>query len=222
MARYLDITREIAARVISGELSPGAELPSVRVLAQQHHTTPSTVSRAYRHLADAGVIAQSDRRRGRIAPDALLGRAPAARRRPRISPRRERRPRARCRPAPSRSRSPGRRHPRQLPRPHRTLARRRRRSGDPPPAPVRRLQRALCGRTTTRTSTHPDPPLAPRTGTAVTTRKPQADHGRQPAARPPGRQTRIRGRHSRPARPHPPRRWNRPPLAPRPRNPIPP
>jgi molybdate-binding protein len=72
VARYLDITREIAARVISGELSPGAELPSIRVLAQQHHTTPSTVSRAYRHLGDAGVIAQSDRRRGRIAHDAVL------------------------------------------------------------------------------------------------------------------------------------------------------
>lgn len=72
MTRYLDITREVAARVISGELEPGTELPSIRELAEQHDTAASTVSRAYRHLADAGVIAQSARRRARIAPDATL------------------------------------------------------------------------------------------------------------------------------------------------------
>lgn len=72
MTRYLDITHEIAARIISGELEPGVELPSIRELAQQHQTTASTVSRAYRHLADAAVITQSDRRRGRIAPEAAL------------------------------------------------------------------------------------------------------------------------------------------------------
>jgi molybdate-binding protein len=72
VTRYLDITRAIAARISSGELEPGAELPSIRELAHQHDTTASTVSRTYRHLADAGVIAQSDRRRARIAPDAVL------------------------------------------------------------------------------------------------------------------------------------------------------
>ncbi|MGO9886368.1 MAG: substrate-binding domain-containing protein [Solirubrobacteraceae bacterium] len=72
MTRYLDITREVAARVISGELEPGTELPSIRELAEHHETAASTVSRAYRHLADAGVIAQSARRRARIAPDATL------------------------------------------------------------------------------------------------------------------------------------------------------
>jgi putative molybdopterin biosynthesis protein len=72
VTRYLDISRELAARTIAGELEPGAELPSIRELAQQHHTTASTVSRAYRYLAEAGVIAQNDRRRARIAPDATL------------------------------------------------------------------------------------------------------------------------------------------------------
>jgi len=72
VTRYLDITREIAGRVISGELEPGAELPSIRELAGQQHTTASTVGRAYRHLAEVGVIAQHDRRRARIAPDATL------------------------------------------------------------------------------------------------------------------------------------------------------
>ena len=72
MTRYLEITQAIAARVTSGELQPGAELPSIRELAQRQHTTPSTVSRAYRHLEHAGVISQGDRRRARVAPDAEM------------------------------------------------------------------------------------------------------------------------------------------------------
>jgi molybdate-binding protein len=72
VTRYLDIARSIAAGVIAGELAPGAELPSVRELAAQQQTTASTVSRAYRRLADSGVISQSDRRRARIATDAVL------------------------------------------------------------------------------------------------------------------------------------------------------
>jgi len=31
---YLDITRDIAARITAGELAPGAELPSIRELAR--------------------------------------------------------------------------------------------------------------------------------------------------------------------------------------------
>jgi molybdate-binding protein len=72
VTRYLDICRQIAARVIAGELAVGAELPSIRDLANQQRTTASTVSRSYRHLAQVGVIAQSDRRRARIAPDGAL------------------------------------------------------------------------------------------------------------------------------------------------------
>jgi molybdate-binding protein len=72
MTRYLDIAHTIAARVQAGELALGAELPSVRDLARQHQTTASTANRAYRHLADAGVISLSGRRRARIEPDALL------------------------------------------------------------------------------------------------------------------------------------------------------
>lgn len=72
MTRYLDICREIAARVVAGELGVGAELPSIRELADQQHTTASTVGRSYRHLAELGVITQSDRRRARIAADGAL------------------------------------------------------------------------------------------------------------------------------------------------------
>jgi molybdate-binding protein len=72
VTRYLDIAHAIAARVDKGELAPGAELPSVRDLARHHQTTASTTNRAYRHLADAGVISLSGRRRARIEPDGRL------------------------------------------------------------------------------------------------------------------------------------------------------
>ena len=65
MALYLEITQDIAARVMSGELEPGAELPSIRELAKQQHTTASTVSRAYRHLEHAatGMVELATRHR---------------------------------------------------------------------------------------------------------------------------------------------------------------
>ena len=72
VTRYLDIAEAIAARVDTGELAPGTELPSIRDLAREQRTTSSTVNRAYRHLANAGVIAINDRRRARIEPDAQL------------------------------------------------------------------------------------------------------------------------------------------------------
>jgi molybdate-binding protein len=72
VTRYLDIAQTIAARVDTGELGPGTELPSIRDLAREQHTTASTANRAYRHLANAGVIAINDRRRARIEPNAQI------------------------------------------------------------------------------------------------------------------------------------------------------
>jgi molybdate-binding protein len=51
-------------------------LPSIRDAADRYKTTGSTVGRAYRYLADAGVIDVADRRRSRVA----AGGAVAARR----------------------------------------------------------------------------------------------------------------------------------------------
>jgi putative molybdopterin biosynthesis protein len=68
MARYLQVSQEIASNIASGLLGPGDELPSIRDAASRHKTTGSTIGRAYRHLADAGVIEVADRRRSRVAP----------------------------------------------------------------------------------------------------------------------------------------------------------
>jgi molybdate-binding protein len=67
MARYLQVSEEIASEIESGVLSPGDELPSIRGAAHRYNTTGSTIARAYRHLADAGVIDVADRRRSRVA-----------------------------------------------------------------------------------------------------------------------------------------------------------
>lgn len=67
MARYLQVSTEIASDIEAGLLAPGDELPSVRDAAGRYRTTGPTIGRAYRHLADAGVIDVGDRRRARVA-----------------------------------------------------------------------------------------------------------------------------------------------------------
>jgi molybdate-binding protein len=85
MARYLQVSSEIASDIESGVLRPGDELPSIRDAASRYKTTGSTIGRAYRHLADAGVIEVADRRRSRVAAGGdvaarrLLGGHPALR-----------------------------------------------------------------------------------------------------------------------------------------------
>jgi molybdate-binding protein len=67
MARYLQVSSDIAERIASGTLTAGDELPSIRQAAQNYGTTAATIGRAYRHLADAGAIKMADRRRARVA-----------------------------------------------------------------------------------------------------------------------------------------------------------
>jgi molybdate-binding protein len=67
MATYRAVSTDIAERIASGALAAGTPLPGVRAAARQYETTPTTIGRAYRHLADAGVIDVADRRRARVA-----------------------------------------------------------------------------------------------------------------------------------------------------------
>jgi molybdate-binding protein len=76
VTRYREICAELAGRIGAGDPAEGAELPGVRELAQRFGTTASTIGRAVRTLADAGVIVTADRRRTRVA----TGGAVAARR----------------------------------------------------------------------------------------------------------------------------------------------
>ena len=72
MTLYLELSTKLAARIADGDLPPGAPLPSVRDLAASERTTPTTVSRAYRELAEAGVILVEPRRAGWVAPHGTL------------------------------------------------------------------------------------------------------------------------------------------------------
>ncbi len=69
MTRYLDLGTELARAVLAGELAAGSELPSVRDLATAKATTAATASRAYRHLAEYGVLRLEPRRRARVSQD---------------------------------------------------------------------------------------------------------------------------------------------------------
>jgi molybdate-binding protein len=75
VAGYLEVGTEIARRVQSGNLGPGALLPSVRSHALERGATASTISRAYRFLAEAGVITLADRRRARVATEGAIAAA---------------------------------------------------------------------------------------------------------------------------------------------------
>jgi molybdate-binding protein len=85
MARYLQVSSDIAERVAAGVLACGDQLPSIRQAAQHYHTTATTIARAWRHLAGAGVIEVPDRARARVAAGGqaaaqrLLGEHPALR-----------------------------------------------------------------------------------------------------------------------------------------------
>jgi molybdate-binding protein len=72
VTRYREICTDLAGRISAGDLAADAELPGVRELALRFDTTASTVSRAQRALADAGVIVTADRRRARVAHDGAV------------------------------------------------------------------------------------------------------------------------------------------------------
>jgi molybdate-binding protein len=72
MVRYHDLTTKLAARIAEGEPAPGAALPSVRTLARAEKTTATTVARAFRELADAGVIAVEPRRAARVSAGGVI------------------------------------------------------------------------------------------------------------------------------------------------------
>lgn len=58
---YRQVVEQVQRLVASGRLAPGAELPSVRAVAEAHAVNPMTVSKAYSLLEAQGLLS---RRRG--------------------------------------------------------------------------------------------------------------------------------------------------------------
>jgi GntR family transcriptional regulator len=56
LAIYRQIADQIRRSVSNGDLLPGDQLPSVRVLAEQLVINPNTVAKAYSHLTQEGVV----------------------------------------------------------------------------------------------------------------------------------------------------------------------
>jgi GntR family transcriptional regulator len=73
---YRQIVQQVKHLVASRRLRPGAELPAIRVLAEQLVVNPNTVARAYRELETAGLV-EKRRTAGTYVSDAA---SPLARR----------------------------------------------------------------------------------------------------------------------------------------------
>ncbi len=53
---YQQIVDQIRFRIVSGQLSVGDELPTIRGLAESARVNPNTVARAYRELETEGLV----------------------------------------------------------------------------------------------------------------------------------------------------------------------
>jgi GntR family transcriptional regulator len=53
---YQQIVDQIRFRIVSGQLSAGDELPTIRGLAESARVNPNTVARAYRELETEGLV----------------------------------------------------------------------------------------------------------------------------------------------------------------------
>ena len=76
VAPYEQLRSQIVAAVVAGDLGPGAQLPTVRRLADDLGIAPNTVARSYRELERDGVIETRGRNGSVIAGAAARG--PAA------------------------------------------------------------------------------------------------------------------------------------------------
>jgi GntR family transcriptional regulator len=53
---YLQIVNQVKFLIASGRLTPGEEMPPIRVLAETLTVNPNTVARAYRELEAEGIV----------------------------------------------------------------------------------------------------------------------------------------------------------------------
>ncbi len=68
---YQEIAESFRRQIASGELAPADKLPPIRKLASTWSCTPGTVSRAYRILADEGLVVGHRGKGTRVAANVL-------------------------------------------------------------------------------------------------------------------------------------------------------
>lgn len=69
---YLQVAASVRRAVVAGELAPGAPIPTTRDAAAALGVNPETIQRAYRQLADEGLVVARVGRGTRIHPDVDL------------------------------------------------------------------------------------------------------------------------------------------------------
>ena len=69
---YEQITRQIKAKILGGELQPGEALPSMRLLAKELRISVITTKRAYEELEREGLITSQTGRGSFVAPVSSL------------------------------------------------------------------------------------------------------------------------------------------------------
>lgn len=67
---YLQIMGQVRRLVAAGQLVPGDEMPSVRLVAAAHEINPMTVSKAYSKLHDEGLLVRLPGKGMAVAPKA--------------------------------------------------------------------------------------------------------------------------------------------------------
>jgi molybdate-binding protein len=72
---WRELARAVATDVAAGTLAPGAPAQPLRRFAQVHAASQATALRAYRELADAGILETAERRVARVAADGPLAAA---------------------------------------------------------------------------------------------------------------------------------------------------
>jgi GntR family transcriptional regulator len=65
---YQQLVEQVRRLVAGGQLAPGAELPSVRDMAQEHTVHPMTISKAYSLLETEGILERQRGKPMRVAP----------------------------------------------------------------------------------------------------------------------------------------------------------
>ena len=75
---YLALAGEIEAKIRSGELRPGSQLPPQRDLAQERSVNVSTVTRAYRELQNLNLVVGSTRRGTIVTSEGVMPRVDRA------------------------------------------------------------------------------------------------------------------------------------------------
>lgn len=73
---YQEIAESIRRQIAAGEIMPGDRLPAVRRMARQWSCTPGTVNRAYRELAEEGLVSGRRGSGTRVLESSLIANRP--------------------------------------------------------------------------------------------------------------------------------------------------